>query len=313
MSDAPSTRRARAFVLGLAAVALIESIAAAASYRRTIEDADAESLRQQLARTDADLPMVVDRDWLDPLARMEFEPARRAYGLPDLRDQAEFWVLGRPGDSAWSAEASRRFELEAEPYLVERFDAGGLSLSRLSQGDRALRARDALSPARAMEVRVEGRRCRPKRDAHGEIEASYECRPGRVVWGHVEVDFRARHCLRFEDFDARSVEIQVRDFEFGDALVGHVGFGDFNGRLRSEAAVALELELPGQGQARWVATDAQGWAPFELATQAARGELKIRVRPELSGSFDADARYQRRPDRPVCIELRAVERGGGRR
>lgn len=313
MSADPS-RRWRLVLGTVVGISLIELVAAGRSYRDTIDARDVATLRAALDTTPG-MPVVADRNWLDPLARMEFPAAAASYGLPDLRDAPEFWVIGRPGDPAWSAEASERFGLDADPFLLERVDAGGLSAAHLSQGDRAATRVDGLVERDDLEVRVDGRRCNGGRKRAGPrrpVDAfEWDCRPGKVEVRYVEVDLAARRCLAFSDFDGRSVELRAPGFVFGDALFGHVGFGDFNGRLRSEATATVDVEIEGQGVASMLVADAQGWASFDLDTQSDIGDLRVRVTPTLSGTFDGSGNYTRRPARDLCFELRAVQRGQG--
>lgn len=285
--------------LALGVLATIDLLSSASAYRSTIEVTDFENAAQWLAGTHAEddhWPVIVDPLWLEPRARARMPGSRRAAGLPDLRTQPDFWVLSRADEAAWHQELQLRFELKGAPRLVHREEFGGISLSHLHQEVQP--ELDSLAAHEEMRVRVDGRSCLGR-------SPTWDCRPGRVKRTYLEVDYRARACMALEDFDGQRISLRIPEFEFGDRLIGHVGFGDFNGRLRSDASVEVEVDIEGQGLSRFVASDAQGWAPFELDTQAGKAQLFLTLAPSLGGTFDGRGRYQRRPNRPVCVEIRS--------
>lgn len=232
-------------------------------------------------------------DWLGPSARAHLPAVARAVGLPDLHGAPRLHVLalGDPlgrtvlGDLAGLTPRSLGADALG-PLTLHHFELPGASpvLWDLS-ADPSVSARDDRGP------------CRRARDA-------FTCKQGRAATRFAEVGYRARRCLALELTDGATLELSTRA-TLGARLRGHLGLSDFNGRLRSDAPVLLEIAVDGRTRARWALTDMQGWIAFELATEPGPAALTIRVTPLLAGTFtpggyDPDAR------RVPCLELRAL-------
>ena len=91
----------------------------------------------------------------------------------------------------------------------------------------------------------------------------------------------------------------------GTTLRGHLGFADFNSRLRNDAPALLELHIDDTLAGRWTLTDNQGWAAFAARTAPGLHTVRVRLTPLLSGTWTPDG-YTQQPARTACLELRAL-------
>ena len=123
-----------------------------------------------------------------------------------------------------------------------------------------------------------------------------------------EIDYAPRRCLSIPVDDAFHVTLLRPDFQRGDTLVGHLGFEDFNARLRNAGPVTLEFRLDGALVARRTFTPSQGWAPFELPTTPGAGRLSVTLRSASGGRWTSPPpTWREDAERRVCLELRALE------
>jgi hypothetical protein len=281
---------ALAAVLGLA---LVESIAALFAYRPTIDDEDWAAISSAL---EPGVPVFVATDWLDPTARMWLAPvaAPSALGRPDLRGIPRFAVVGAAG-TRWSDGLEADLEDRPAPRLDHEERHGGLQVSFWAQ-EAVPPIDDLLADASRLSITTARGACRREgtRFTCGDPRGT----PGRVEVALAEIDYRPRRCLVFDLPAGEAATVTVPDFGLGTVLRGHVGFPDFNARLRSEGAVAVTLDVDERRVGRIVAGDAQGWHPIAFAGPTARGELRVHVRSaarravclELRGFSDAEAR-----------------------
>ncbi len=297
-------RRARVLLGGVLGLALVEWLAGAFAYRARVADEDWAAVADAI---DPNLRVYVATRWLEPVARLEIGAAAEleAVARPDLRGQTRFQVLGLAGDR-WSAALERDLEDLPEPSLESSTRHGGLELTTytLSAGE----VSDALL-AHADELSVETK-SGPCRWAN----MAWKCGKGRganerVAIETVEVDYRPRRCLSFELDDGERARVQIEAFEFGNVLRGHVGFHDFNARLRSDAPVVVEAHQSGELLGRWTFTDAQGWAPFAVATRVGSAPLEIVLAPTVRGSWGRQG-YGPSAAHRFCIEARGFTEGG---
>jgi len=152
----------------------------------------------------------------------------------------------------------------------------------------------------ALVVESDGGPCRGKR--------TFKCDEGRVQPRVIEVDYRPRRCLEIDVSDGTTVRLIYRDMPLGTVLRGHVGWGDFNHRLRSDAPTNIALSINGDIRARWVATDTQGWRPLAVATTPGVADVEVAITPALQRTWGRDG-YGARAPHPVCFELRALQEG----
>lgn len=86
---------------------------------------------------------------------------------------------------------------------------------------------------------------------------------------------------------------------------GHLGFADFNARLRNDAPALLELLVDDTLLGRWTISDSQGWAAFAAPTTPGTHDVRLRLTTLLGGSWTEQG-YGPQPRRSACLELRAL-------
>lgn len=276
-------------------LSVIEMIAAFLVYRETLSPDDWLDIA---AHVDAQepAPVFVASDWLAPRARMELPHARSWDSLapPDLRGVPSFWVIGY-GRDVWSRSLHAELEGLPMPDLVALHSFGALMLAEYRQADPGERAWSLLE--RELAISSDAGRCTGKRE-------SWACKDGRVHARVVEVDYRPRRCLAIALDEGSSATIELGKLELGNRLRGHVGFADFNSRLRADPTLVLEAEIDGEVAARWLFTDDQGWAAFALATEPGKHRVTLRVATTSRGTWQREG-HRPSPDDLPCIEARA--------
>lgn len=294
MPPPASDRRRAAVLLGaVGLVAAVEWLAAAAAYRPAISDADWDAAAAALAALPPDEPVILADDWLGPSARARLPALARAVGLPDLHGAPRLHVLAL---ADWRTRAVEDDLAGLAPRPTGADDLGAFTLHHVALPgagsvlwdmtvDPSLAARDDRGP------------CRRSRE-------TWSCRQGRAGIRFAEVAYRPRRCLALELEDGATLELSARA-ALGARLRGHLGLSDFNGRLRSDAPVLVELAVDGRTRARWLLSDLQGWAAFEVPTSPGPAALTVRVTSLLAGTF-TPAGYDPEARRVPCLELRAL-------
>lgn len=234
-----------------------------------------------------------------------------ASGRPDLRGVASFDVLrdrraGPSSETRWQALLARdsqptRASIErAGPLLVEHWNV-----------ERAERIVDGLTYPRAPRIKIISD---AERTCRGNPATGYEC-PGqqgasrRIQEQYAEIDYEPRRCLSIPLQHAASVSLLHPNFERGDRIVGHLGFEDFNARLRNDGPITMTIQVAGETVARSTFTNADGWAGFEFPTTPGAGPLTVSLHANAPGRWASDPeRYARSATRRVCLELRALRR-----
>lgn len=276
-------------------LSVIEMLAAFLAYRETLDADDWLAIAEQVdAQPPA--PVFVASDWLAPRARMELPHARSWASLapPDLRGVPSFWVIGH-GRDVWSRSLHAELEGLPMPELVALHSIGALMLAEYRQDDPGEPLWSLLE--RDLTISSSAGRCTGKRETWG-------CKDGRVHARVVEVDYRPRRCLAIALDEGSGATIELGKLELGNRLRGHVGFADFNARLRADPTVVLEAEIDGEVAARWLFTDDQGWAAFALATVPGKHRVTLRVRSSSSGTWQREGHRPSPNDLP-CVEARA--------
>lgn len=299
----PSLARRRAGVLlGLVGLlAATEWVCAARAYRSRLGPADWETAAAALAAIPGDEPVLLADDWLDPSARQHLPGVRPFVGLADLHGVPRFHVLAL-GDPLTATVQDDLAGLVPEPHGVDplgplalhHYDlpTSGHVLWDILLNQPAMRAADDLGPCRSLAN-------------NANPAPSWTCKRGRVGARYAEIGYRPRRCLALDLTDGATFELRGT-VDLGARLRGHLGFTDFNGRLRNDAPVILEITVDGITRARWSVTDNQGWAAFELPTTAGPAELVVRVTSLLAGTFTPPG-YDPEARRTPCLDLRAID------
>jgi hypothetical protein len=283
----------------LCALAVVEMIAAFLGYRTRFHDEQWEAVREIVA--DDEAPVIAASEWLGPAARMNLASARTwdAVAFPDLRSFDRFWLLTHARERPWQGRLRAELEELPRPELVAAHRVGELVLHEYEQDV----APERFSLLESIdEVRTEKGRCAGD---HGR----WSCKEGRVAVRTVEVDYRARRCLAIELEDGAMATVELGRLELGDRIHGHLGFADFNARLRADPTARVELWIDGAVAGRWVFTDDQDWAAFALATPPGQHELELRVGTTMSGTWQRDG-HRSSPTDIACIEFRGFGGGG---
>ncbi|KIG19249.1 hypothetical protein DB30_03805 [Enhygromyxa salina] len=286
----------------LCALAAIESISAFLEYRERIGEADWDEVATVLANqsSEATEPVIVASEWLGPSARMRLPQTRSwdALAYPDLRSFPRFWLLTHKRERPWRGPLRAELEGLPRPKLISVHDVGELSLQEYEQdiGTERFSLLESVHTITTAQGRCRGG------------TGTWDCKEGRVSLRTVEIDYRPRRCLVLELGDGVTAAINLGELELGDHIRGHVGFADFNSRLRADPTARLELWLDGAAAARWVFTDDQGWAAFALATPAGKHELELRVTSTVAGTWQRDG-HRDTPTDSLCVELRGFEEG----
>lgn len=290
----PATRRRAAVLLGVVGlVAAVEWVAAARAYRSLLAPADWDRAAEAVAALPPDEPVLLADDWLGPVARGRLPALQRSLGRPDLHGAPRFHVLAL-GDPLTPDLRAELAGLEPEPLGVD--DLGPLALHHFAAPASGHVLWDILDQP----ALIPADRAGPCRKA----QKTWSCKHGRATIRHVEVAYRPRRCLAVDMSDGAALELRGR-VELGARLRGHLGFHDYNSRLRNDAPALVELELDGVPRARWLVSDSQGWAAFELPTAPGPAELTVRITTLLAGAFTPGG-YDPDTRRVPCLDLRAL-------
>ena len=296
-----------ALILGVAG---LEWVAAARAYRPTLSKADWNALDQYLREHSDEVGLVVLADhWLGPRGRAQVEALRKPLSVapPDLYGVPRLTIISRDRDDPWSPWLRDEWGPRARPSAKSIAEVGAFFVHTfaLHDADQTLfdLAEIATQKPRSITIRDGLGRCRGSSDKN---MGRWICKQGRVIRAYAEIAYRPRRCLRFAVQDGAPIRVSLSKITLGDRLRGHLGFTDFNARIRSDAPALVEITIDGQPRATLTISDRQGWAAFEVATPRGRHDLEITVTPALSGTFGPEG-YDRRPTHLPCLELRALE------
>ena len=279
-------RRATLALALLLAVAAAEWVAAAFAYRDALRPEHWAALRARAAAPPA------------PRPHPPPHPALRAWASvapPDLHALPRFHVLAW-GDP-WTPDLRDDWGPRPRPRALAREPFGPLTLHTFEHPE-AERLLDAwVDAAPRLQVRDPRGPCRPRPGG------AWACARGEVRLTVAEIAYRPRRALCL-DLDDAPITLTL-DADLGDHLRGHLGFADFNARLRSDAPLLLTLRVDGRPLPSLVLTDAQGWAAFTAPTEPGRRRVEVELRPAVPGTW-GDAGYRPTPRLRPCLELRAL-------
>jgi hypothetical protein len=281
----------------LCAFAIVESIAAFLAYRERVVSEDWQAVGQLLVDHE-DEPVIIASQWLGPSARMHLPQARSfdSLAFPDLRGFERFWLLSHTDERPWRGSWLAELEELPRPELLAIHRIGELTLYEYQQqvGTMTFAMLDSIAGVSTDRGRCPG------------DDSGYRCKDGRASVRLVEVDYRVRRCLALELEDGVMATVDLGEVELGDRIYGHVGFGDFNARLRADPSARLELRINDVIAGRWVFTDDQGWAGFALATSPGHHHVELRVGTTVSGTWQRDG-HTSSPTDTLCVELRGFD------
>lgn len=290
----------RHLVLGLVGLGVVESIATTIAARDP-DPAQWTALATALGeRGDGD-PVLVGSPWLGPLARHHVPDAALLHtlGLPDL------YGIGRFHTIAWDDDGSAAFlpALEGLPMPVVESSRsfGALQWTTWRSDHAGTIVSDLGATVGRATVRSTSGTCRGR--------GTYRCSEGEIEPRIVEVDYAPRSCLGLSVGDGTTVTMSWPAIELGDELRGHVGFGDYNARLRNDAPARIVVRIDGTLVLRQTVTDLEGWRPFAVPTTPGVAAVEIEVTSALSGTFGSNG-YDGTPTRTTCVEARAIAGAG---
>jgi hypothetical protein len=296
-------RTARVALAVFATVAVLEWIAAARAYRATLTPAVWQQAADALAALPADEPVYLGTAWLGPSARQHLPSLRTAASLapPDLHGVPRFHVLGLAGSShagGWSDDLQADLGELPPPTALGVDELGPLRLHHYAQPSTSAPLTDWLATPSALLLRDDRGPCRLS-------EATWTCKQGRVAVQTHEVAYRARQCLGVTLDDGATLELTHPRAQLGAQLRGHLGFSDFNARLRNDAPALLELFVDDTLAARWTISDSQGWTAVSAPTTPGTHAVRLRLTPLLGGTWTEQG-YAAAPRHTACLELRAL-------
>lgn len=290
----------RHLVIGIIGLGAVESIAATIAARDP-DPAQWTALASALQeRGDGD-PVLVGTSWLSPVARQHLADAADLHtlGLPDL------YGIGRFHTVAWDDDGMTAIAPALEglpvPVVETSRSFGPLQWTTWRSDHAGTVVSDLTATIGRATVRSTGGSCRGR--------GTYRCNEGEVEPRIVEVDYLPRSCLGLSVGDGTTVTFSWPTIELGDQLRGHVGFGDYNARLRNDAPVRVVVRIDDAEVMRLTVSDLEGWRPFSIATTPGVAAVELEVTSGLSGTFGASG-YDGTPSRTTCIEARAIAGAG---
>lgn len=290
----------RRLLLGLLGLGAVEAIATAVAARDP-DPADWVALAAAMhERGDGD-PVLVGTPWLSPIARQHLPDAAdvRTLGLPDLFGVGRFHTVAW-GDDGGEAVAGLLEGLPA-PVVEDSRAFGSLQWTTWRSDHAGKVVSDLTATLGRATIRTPSGPCRGR--------GSARCNEGAVEPRIVEIDYVPRSCAGISVGDGTTVTLAWTNVELGDSLRGHVGFGDYNARLRNDAPVRLVVRIDGAEVLRRTVSDLEGWRAFAITTTPGTANVELEVTAGLSGTFGANG-YDGSPTRTTCVEARAIAGAG---
>lgn len=297
---------ARLALFALCLLAGFETLLAVTVHRRRVDEEHWAALRSAAQRLPPGDGWLLATPYLGPRARMEV-PQLAAAALearPDLWGLSRVHVVGM-GEGPWQPAWSHELPPGVRPLPAARSRFGALALQSFELPD-APRELASFRESRAVMVTIAGKPCR----AAATRLPTWTCRPGGNVQERVvEIEHQARRCLALEVDDGTTTALLRRSMPTGNLLRGHIGFTDFNGVLRNDVPVRVELLVDGEVHLRAIATDEEGWKAFEVPVTPGHHDVELRVLTPRNGQWNANG-YAPGVRRPACLELRSFAHGG---
>lgn len=254
-----SSRFARGMLAALLLISGWETCKSVALTRARIDEGDLEQMRQAFHQVE--LPILAHRPWLEPRLRSWFSQASQpdAFARPSVQELPAFWTIGHQSDPE-----TQRFAPHAK--LRETIQHGALVARKWVQPQTFVTlaglGRSSLVMTE-LAARVDQGSCSIKNRSPLKIQCPDQ---STLTWEIGEINYRPRACLAYRSNQLGPVTLSFKlaDPQAVQRVQGHVGFSDFNARLRSDAALQVHLRADDIELLSRPFTDAEGWAPFSV-------------------------------------------------
>lgn len=290
-----STFLARAFWIALLSLCVWESGKSLMLTRSRVDPADVKAMRNILQHVES--PVLAHRAWLEPSLRSWFPRATnpKAFAGPAPQELAQFWSIGHRSDPKPLAFAS-------DAQLEQTVTHGALVARRWVQPKAPTTLADLTQNITDIQAHVQQGICKKISRSPLKLRCPDQ---SSLTWEISEIDYKARSCLSYRpsQLGPLTLSFKLATDQPPQRVVGHVGFSDFNARLRSDAALQVSLRVDKHELVHQPFSDAQGWAPFFAP-------LPHSVQPSatyhLSLQLNANRAKSEHLSRRVipCIELR---------
>lgn len=289
-----NSKLAAAALVLLGALGALELLGSAFVYRDQIDASDWDAAAQALEELPEDAPVILAQPWLGPTGRMSIPVLRTpmSVALPDLRGHGRIHTIGYEDTGA--RRLDELWDGGTRPTLVGTRETGSLIVATWDfEPERTLWDWTRQSPERM--------------DAGGPCRGAEtrKCPRGRVRLRFGEVDYEPRWAWWADLEDGATLRFADR-VVLGNTLRGHIGFSDFNARLRSDAPVRVVVRVNEVTHKTFVVSDEEGWRSFEIATTPGAAEVEVELSTTLRRVWN-ERGYGMPPNRSVGLELRALE------
>ena len=285
----------------LSTLGLVETIVTAQVYQPIATTSQWQKLEKAVANSGR--PLFVTAPWLSLLVRSNYPKlAERLVADSALRsEEAHYWLLRAHGTSDKDHPEQRALDQASWGTPLETLRFGGLELVAFQTRQNRWHNL-APSPAIPDSVELDNNSCRL-------LASRWDCPGQEISIGWTEVDYEAKRCWRLNLSEPTSLHLQLRAPEIGDnrqlALIGHIGFGDFNARLRHEIAAQVRLSSQVR-ETTFVASDSQGWQAFRSPALEAGESLELELLTNSATNSAIGDKHAAHYRPQLCLEFRWV-------
>lgn len=297
-----SSRIARGLLVTLLLISGWETCKSVALTRARIDERDLEQMREAFHRVE--LPILAHRPWLEPSLRSWFSQASQpgAFARPTAQDLPEFWTIGHQSDpepQSFAPDAKLRETIQHGTLVARKWVQPQTFVTLAGLG----RSSFVLTK---LEARVDQGSCNIKTRSPLKIQCPDQ---STFTWEIAEINYRPRLCLAYRSNQLGPVTLSFKLAapQAVERIQGHVGFSDFNARLRSDAALQVRLRADDIELLNRPFTDAEGWAPFAVQLPKDAQDSPTFHLTLLSNANQTRSKGLHRRVIP-CIELRLQSR-----
>lgn len=294
---------ARTLWIALLALSVWETSKSFALTQSRINQADIQAMQRSLRQVQR--PILAHRAWLEPSLRSWFPASAQpsVFANPAPHELEEFWSIGHRSDPeglTHAPNAQLQTTITHGALVARQWVQPRVPITVASLGPNAM----ALTNLHA---RVDQGPCKIISKSPLEIQCPDQ---SSLTWEIGEINYKARSCLayRTSQLGPLTLSFKLAKPNAPQRLVGHVGFSDFNARLRSDAALQVSVHAGTDQLFDRPFSDAQGWTPFaapllELADPSPTYHITL-----LLNATHAKSKNLHRRVIP-CIELRFQRHG----